>query len=428
MKPIIIKKDQTLKIKLDWDITNWCDVTVAYAASWTNWVVEDNVMLSVADTDEHDLLSNSSDDNYVVADVVIHNKDDWSVTATLELYDGTNTFIFGKATVEWQKNIWLESFDSTKTLQDEKVKTDVNDPSSWYLSDKVDWTTIVADTDNHIILVWDWWISESKIADWAVTTTKIWDWAVTAVKLWDDIDHTKITDFDEAAQDAVWWILTDTNSIDFTYDDDNNSITAYVKIQNTTTVNLSVDDSWLKADVIDNTTTQKIVVDKWWSNVWTRKEINFIEWDNVTIDITDDSDNDKIDITISASWWSWSWLSVTPVTRYDWELTEWTFDEIQAPADLTLNSIKATLENLPQGSDTDNDDTTLEIEYTTDGGDNWDSLASITFSWDDTTTNGIDIKDADPSTNSIDENTRIRFRISQTADQYAGWNLKIYFK
>lgn len=44
--------------------------------------------------------------------------------------------------------------------------------------------------------------------------------------VFDLIDHTYVSDFDEAAQDAVGMILTDSTSIDFTYDDGANTITA----------------------------------------------------------------------------------------------------------------------------------------------------------------------------------------------------------
>jgi len=49
---------------------------------------------------------------------------------------------------------------------------------------------------------------------------------------WTSLDYAAVKpgDFTEDAQDAVGGILTDTNSIDFTYDDDNNEITADVKI------------------------------------------------------------------------------------------------------------------------------------------------------------------------------------------------------
>jgi hypothetical protein len=44
----------------------------------------------------------------------------------------------------------------------------------------------------------------------------------------DPVDHTYVSDFNEAAQDAVGGILTDSTSIDFTYNDGANTITAAI--------------------------------------------------------------------------------------------------------------------------------------------------------------------------------------------------------
>lgn len=85
---------------------------------------------------------------------------------------------------------------------------------------------------------------------------------------------------DEQAQDAVGNILTDTSTIDFTYDDTNNQI---------------------KADVKSNSIVEKVEISKSGTLIGTRKRINFIEGSNVTMTIADDTTNDDIDVTISAS-------------------------------------------------------------------------------------------------------------------------------
>lgn len=104
----------------------------------------------------------------------------------------------------------------------------------------------------------------------------------------------------EMAEDAVGGILTDTNTIDFTYND--TTIVADVRSQNTSTVNLSADASGLKADVNANTSVQKIEVTKnSGAVVGTRKQLNFIEGSNVTLTVSDDGGNDQVDITIAAS-------------------------------------------------------------------------------------------------------------------------------
>jgi hypothetical protein len=61
---------------------------------------------------------------------------------------------------------------------------------------------------------------------------------------------------DERAQDAVGTILVDTNTIDLVYTDATPSITANLKYQDTTTLNLSDDSNGLKGDVQNLTVTQ----------------------------------------------------------------------------------------------------------------------------------------------------------------------------
>jgi len=86
---------------------------------------------------------------------------------------------------------------------------------------------------------------------------------------------------DELAQDAIGTILTDSSSIDFTYDDGAPSITA---------------------TVIDNTSTQRVeVVKNSGAVVGTRKQLNFVEGSNITLTIADDTGNDQVDITIASS-------------------------------------------------------------------------------------------------------------------------------
>ena len=81
------------------------------------------------------------------------------------------------------------------------------------------------------------------------------DYQVTNKKYVDDSIVSAGGYTDEKAQDAVGGILTDTNSIDFTYNDAGNQITADVKKQNSTSINLSIDASGLKADANFGTTS-----------------------------------------------------------------------------------------------------------------------------------------------------------------------------
>lgn len=101
-----------------------------------------------------------------------------------------------------------------------------------------------------------------------------------------------------------------------------------------------------------------------WTNftdLWdTPVDYTWQAWKVVAVKTTEDW-VEFIDIQI---WW---WIWITPITKYDWELIEWIFDEVQVPNNVTISSIKATLENLPDWNTAWTDDiTTLAIEYTTD--------------------------------------------------------------
>ncbi len=97
------------------------------------------------------------------------------------------------------------------------------------------------------------------------------------------VSHThtssEITGFNEATQDAIGAILTDTSTIDFTYDDTNNQI---------------------KADVKPNSSNQKVAVSK--NNTTptgTRKQINFKDGTNISVSVADNATNDAVDVTIT---------------------------------------------------------------------------------------------------------------------------------
>jgi hypothetical protein len=133
---------------------------------------------------------------------------------------------------------------------------------------------------------------------------------------------TDITDFDEAAQDAVGAILINTATIDLTYTDGSDTIQAdlnHLGIEDLTDPNddaiMFWDDSagntdWLDLNatltitgttlgVVDNTSTQKVeVVKNSGSIVGTRKQLNFIEGSLIGLTVSDDAGNDQVDITI----------------------------------------------------------------------------------------------------------------------------------
>ena len=90
-----------------------------------------------------------------------------------------------------------------------------------------------------------------------------------------------ITDFVEVAQDAIGAMVVDTTTVNATYTDATPE---------------------LKFDVIDNSSTQKVLVNKnGLSSVGPRQEINFIEGTNVTLTVADDGPNDRVNVTITSS-------------------------------------------------------------------------------------------------------------------------------
>lgn len=99
------------------------------------------------------------------------------------------------------------------------------------------------------------------------------------------LSHTQaastITDFTEAAQDAVGAMVADTTTVNATYTDATPE---------------------LKLDVIDNTSTQKVLVNKSGGTaVGPRREINFIEDTGMTITVVDNPGADRVDVTLASS-------------------------------------------------------------------------------------------------------------------------------
>ena len=90
----------------------------------------------------------------------------------------------------------------------------------------------------------------------------------------------KISDFNEATQDAVGNAIIDSASINFTYDDTANTISGIV---------------------IPNTTNQQVVISNNGTLVGTRKEVNFIPGTGISYTIADNSGSDRVDVTINAS-------------------------------------------------------------------------------------------------------------------------------
>jgi hypothetical protein len=89
-----------------------------------------------------------------------------------------------------------------------------------------------------------------------------------------------ITDFTEAVQDVASMTFVNHATVQWAYDDVAGTMTA---------------------SVIDDTSTQKVIVAKAGTTVGTRQKINFIEGSNVTLTVADDSGNDRVNVTIAAA-------------------------------------------------------------------------------------------------------------------------------
>ena len=90
-----------------------------------------------------------------------------------------------------------------------------------------------------------------------------------------------ITDFTEAAQDAALAVISDSATIDWTYDDATNTASAAV----------IADSTVQKVDLRKNST----------GTVFSRRRMNLIEGANVTLTVADDAPNNEVDITIAAT-------------------------------------------------------------------------------------------------------------------------------
>lgn len=125
--------------------------------------------------------------------------------------------------------------------------------------------------------------------------------------VWDVTQYT-----DEMAQDAVWWILVDGNTVNFTYSDATPSITAEVITQ----MSVTSDASWVKLSWDSGTPwNSKYYGTDWW---WTKWRYNLPSW--------------LWDVTAAASLtdnaivrWDWGvkWVQTSGITISDADVLSW---------------------------------------------------------------------------------------------------------
>jgi len=93
----------------------------------------------------------------------------------------------------------------------------------------------------------------------------------------------------------------DSNTIDVQYNSAEDNLEFDVRYQDTDTVLISEDSSGLKANVVDNSSMQKVGVLRNTSKIGDRKEINIIEGTNVSLAVTDNAVEDRIDVVINST-------------------------------------------------------------------------------------------------------------------------------
>jgi len=175
--------------------------------------------------------------------------------------------------VNWE--VAMKTSISWSSWWDEKVKADNNDDTAWYLSDKVDWTTLSIDTTNHIMQVIPW-VFEPAFTKKTGFNLNLWTTAWT-VSEWNH-NH-KLNNLSEKSYNS----LTDTPDLSI-YELKANKLTAFQTTPDDThyiSEKLSKDSLDLKQNIL----TEWAFVD------WDKTKLDWIAYNANKYVITSDIDD-----------------------------------------------------------------------------------------------------------------------------------------
>lgn len=309
-------------------------------------------------------------------------------------------------------------------------------------------------TDNKILLYLEWWVWKKVVNQYWLTNTWTWRLAYNDVSVeWSEgLQEVSNWDFvliHHFSSNCDWWThfcvlwqniyTTKTKAREGAKSEMNNLLLKWLpspEIVATHTVIYQTKDTYTnthKARIVSTDTGDDFIdwrLSKLNYTWWTSNVKSFLWLEDTPTDYTWQAGK-VVSVKSDESWLefsSWWWAEIWEILSYDWELVVWTLKEIQFSKDTTLNWIKATLENIP--SWTASATTILDIEKYDSWTSSWSTILNNVIGFDDLTptTNWIIIVDANLLTTSFLENDRIRFRITQVADNFAWSNLKIYFK
>lgn len=178
-------------------------------------------------------------------------------------------------------NITISSSGSGSAT-DEKVKADLDDPISGFLSDKVDNNTIKVDTTTHVVYV----AEDSSIQRIEVAK-----------------DGTLV-----GVRKQLNFITGNNTNLDIQDDITNNKVDVTISVPDASSsirgvISLSghLGGTADSPEVLDDTSNQRVNVQNDGTLIGTRKTINFIPGSNVSLAISDDSTNNRVNVTISSS-------------------------------------------------------------------------------------------------------------------------------